>query len=174
MATAKVKERVAIAVTIVCGSAAAAIYWHNQHQVAPGITETQARQAGYESAAEMGEIERMGGKMLRDLSKETGLDQADFDFFKRTLEGGRERPILYIEGSLDFVSRPEQMRELVTILGQRKMFQAESQMWFVILTHWSQSPPGRAEVTNLTASTNKDLATIAKEVVTANNAKKGS
>ena len=160
----RTRNRILICVSIVAGSIAAALFWNAAHQTPPfAVTDEQARKEGFSSAQGVEDFDEANKKILDDESRRSGWDEADFRFLAKTFDSNNETAIFTVVVNLGWLSRPDQRRRAMELMGGRRIPQDERKAWLYVVREWSQGRGDPSIVSYLLASSNPDVVSIAKE-----------
>jgi len=162
---AAIRARILVATSIVCGSGAAALIWHNGHRTSPlGVSDGQARAAGFASADRFEELLRADRKMLEHGRTLAGWDEADFSYFEKALADPNRKAAITVIMNLGSLHVPDQRRRALGILGQRPVPKDDREAWAFTFRKWSQEKGDASIVPFLLGSGNPDVASIMREV----------
>jgi len=159
------RPRLLVGVSILCGSAAAAIFWQSQHRVAPGISEERARLAGFSSASQFNATLENAGRLYQHQSH-GGWNERDWQVFADSLVSTQEpiRQTIQIQASV--LHHGEQRRRALSLLNSQQLSTSDREVWSYVVRQWladKKNDPGvQAE---LLACSNPQIVDLVKQEV---------
>jgi hypothetical protein len=171
----ELRTRLLIIAAIVCGSLAAALVWRTNHRVAPGISEAEARRAGYASSAEFDEVGDVSMTLFRHAYQVGGWTDSDFSLCQQHLEKHstwRVRiPILHAASHLTLL---DQRKRAVASFAAPTLCDESMSAWRSIVREWRTVGPTRETTAFLLTFPNPTIQRITKEDIQRERQEKGS
>jgi uncharacterized membrane protein len=151
------KGRVLVAVSIACGSLAAAIIWRQLHPHA-SMSDTQARQLGFASDADRKSAHQLFGKAFTSHK----LSPQDIETARQEIEHGSQSSREIAIEALGYLQDKDSRQRAFTILDEHGVDEGSKVFWVGTLKNWARDDG--TVVASLSASKNPQVAALAQEL----------